>query len=337
MTDEFYIQKCLELAAKGYPQALPNPLVGCVIVYQDSIIGEGYHQEFGKAHAEVNAINSVKDKTKLEQSTLYVNLEPCAHYGKTPPCADLIIKSKFQKVVIGALDSFSEVNGKGIEKIKEAGIEVKVNILKEDCISLNRRFYTFHKDKRPYIILKWAKSSDGFIAPSNQETPFWMTSVESKNLVHQWRAIETGILIGKNTAIKDNPLLTSRIAGLKNPIRFVIDKTSSLPKSLNIFNDEATTYVLCQQKINENELEINFDDFIASLLNQLYELKIHSIIIEGGLITLQQFINTNYWDEARVFVSDIQLKEGISSPKFNYEPELIEQIGADKLSYFFNQ
>ena len=337
MTDEFYMQKCLELAAKGYPLALPNPMVGCVIVYQGAIIGEGYHQEFGKAHAEVNAINSVKDQSKLEQSTLYVNLEPCAHFGKTPPCADLIIKSKIKKVVIGALDSFSEVNGKGIEKIKEAGIEVIVNVLKEDCISLNRRFYTFHNDKRPYIILKWAKSSDGFIAPLNQETPFWMTCVESKNLVHQWRAIETGILVGRNTVIKDNPLLTSRIDGLKNPIRFVIDKTSSLPKSLNIFNDDASTYVLCQEKNNENELEINFDDFITSLLNQLYQLKIHSIIIEGGLKTLQQFINTNCWDEARVFESDIRLKEGISSPKFHFEPQLSEQIGVDKLSYFFNQ
>lgn len=330
------MQKCLELAAQAFPLALPNPMVGCVIVLDGNIIGQGYHKQFGKAHAEVNAINSVKDKSKLKQATLYVNLEPCAHFGKTPPCADLIIENKLKRVVIGALDSFSEVNGKGIDKIKQAGIEVKVNVLQDDCISLNRRFYTFHKDKRPYVILKWAQSSDGFIAPKNQETPFWMTCVESKSLVHQWRAAETGILIGKNTAIKDNPLLTSRVPGLRNPIRFVIDKSSSLPKTLNIFNDDATTYSLCQKKSNKFDLEVNFDNFIISLMEQLHMLEIHSIIIEGGKTTLQQFINSNCWDEARVFQSDILLKDGVMSPVFNHEPALTEMIGADTLSYFFN-
>lgn len=337
MTDEFYMQKCLELAAKGYPLALPNPMVGCVIVVNDNIIGEGYHKQFGQAHAEVNAINSVKDKFKLEQATLYVNLEPCAHFGKTPPCADLIIKSKLKRVVIGALDSFSLVNGKGIDKIKEAGIEVKVNVSKDDCISLNRRFYTFHKDKRPYVILKWAQSSDGFIAPKNQETPFWMTCEESKNLVHQWRSAETGILIGKNTAIKDNPLLTSHLDGAKNPTRFVIDKSSILSKDLNVFNDDATTFRICQKKLNKNDLQVDFDDFINSLMEQLHKLEIHSVIIEGGSLTLQQFINSNCWDEARVFQSDALLKDGVMSPGFIQKPVLTEMIGDDKLSYFLNQ
>lgn len=336
MTDEFYMRKCLELAAQGYPLALPNPMVGCVIVLDGNIIGQGYHKQFGQDHAEVNAINSVKDKSKLKQATLYVNLEPCAHFGKTPPCADLIVENKLKRVVIGALDSFSEVNGKGIDKIKQAGIEVKVNILQDDCKSLNRRFYTFHKDKRPYVILKWAQSSDGFIAPKDQESPFWMTCVESKNLVHQWRAAETGILIGKNTAIKDNPLLTSRVPESRNPIRFVIDKSSSLPKKLNVFNDEAISYTLCQKKSNKYDLEVNFDNFIISLMEQLHKLEIHSIIIEGGTTTLQQFINSNCWDEARVFQSDILLKDGVMSPVFNQEPALTEMIGIDTLSYFFN-
>lgn len=336
MTDEFYMQKCLELASQGYPLALPNPMVGCVIVLNGNIIGEGYHKQFGQAHAEVNAINSVKDKSKLKQATLYVNLEPCSHFGKTPPCADLIIENKLKRVVVGALDSFSKVNGKGIDKIKQAGIEVKVNVSQEDCKSLNRRFYTFHMNKRPYVILKWAQSSDGYIAPKNQEMPFWMTSVESKNLVHQWRAAETGILIGKNTAIKDDPLLTSRVPGLRNPVRFVIDKSSSLPETLNVFNNDAITYTICQEKSSEFDLKVNFDNFIISLMEQLHKLEIHSIIIEGGSTTLQQFINSNCWDEARVFQSDILLKDGIKSPIFDQEPSLTETIGVDNLFYFFN-
>jgi len=337
MSDEFYMQKCLELAAQGFPNALPNPMVGCIIVCNDKIIGQGFHMQYGKEHAEVNAINNVSDKSKLKNSTLYVNLEPCAHSGKTPPCSDLIIKSNLKKVVVGALDSFSKVNGKGIERIKNAGIDVKINVLEDDCKSLNRRFYTFHNKKRPYIILKWAQSKDGFIAPKNQTGSFWMTSNKSKELTHKWRSIETGILIGKNTAIKDNPFLTARLPGLKNPIRFVIDKNSDLSNSLNIFNDEATTYRLCHKKSNKNDLEIDFSNFMKSLMNKLYNLNIYSILIEGGSNSLQQFIDSNCWDEARVFESAVFLKDGVKSPIFNQKESLIEKIDTDNLSYFFNK
>jgi len=337
MSDEFYMQKCLELAAQGFPNALPNPMVGCIIVCNDKIIGQGFHMQYGKEHAEVNAINNVSDKSKLKNSTLYVNLEPCAHSGKTPPCSDLIIKSNLKKVVVGALDSFSKVNGKGIERIKNAIIDVKINVLEDDCKSLNRRFYTFHNKKRPYIILKWAQSKDGFIAPKNQTGSFWMTSNKSKELTHKWRSIETGILIGKNTAIKDNPFLTARLPGLKNPIRFVIDKNSDLSNSLNIFNDEATTYRLCHKKSNKNDLEIDFSNFMKSLMNKLYNLNIYSILIEGGSNSLQQFIDSNCWDEARVFESAVFLKDGVKSPIFNQKESLIEKIDTDNLSYFFNK
>ena len=337
MTDEFYMQKCLELASQGFPNALPNPMVGCVIVCQNEIIGQGYHMQYGQEHAEVNAINNVKDKSKLKESTLYVNLEPCAHTGKTPPCSDLIIQHNLKKIVVGALDSFSEVNGKGIEKIKKAGIEVKINVLEDDCKSLNRRFYTFHNEKRPYVILKWAQSKDGFIAPENQTSSFWMTSKDSKSLVHKWRSIESGILIGKNTALKDNPFLTSRQADSKNPIRFVIDKDSDLSNTLNVFNKDSKTYRLCKKKSSEFDLEIDFNNFINSLMNQLYRLKVHSVIIEGGTITIQQFINSNCWDEARVFESDKLLNKGILSPVFDNDASLVEKIDTDNLFYFFNQ
>ena len=336
MNDEYYMQICLELAAKGYPNALPNPMVGCVIVHQNKIIGQGYHQKFGKEHAEVNAIARVENKNFLKESTLYVNLEPCSHFGKTPPCSDLIIKSKLKKVVIGYIDTFDKVNGKGIEKMKKAGIEVVTNVLEQDCISLNKRFYTFHNKKRPYIILKWAESKDGFIAPKNQNGPFWMTNNLSKRLVHKWRSIESAILVGKNTIIKDNPLLTNRYYDGPNPIRLVIDKDASLSQDYNIFNDHALTYVICQKQTQYHHLNINFENFFDQLFSSLYHKNISSLIVEGGRKTLEQFINSNNWDEARVFKTDKVLKNGVSAPKFNQTPSLSENIGNDTLSYFLN-
>ena len=218
------MKKCLELAKKGMGYVSPNPMVGCVVVFNDQIIGEGYHQEYGTSHAEVNAIENVKDKSLLKKSTLYVNLEPCAHFGKTPPCTNLIIESEIPKVVIGCIDSYSEVSGKGIEKMQNTGIEVIEGILEKESRELNKRFFTFHEKKRPYVILKWAESKDGFMGPLNQNKPFWMTSSESKKLVHKWRAEEEAILVGRITAKKDNPSLTVREVAGSNPVRIIIEE-----------------------------------------------------------------------------------------------------------------
>ena len=260
--EEFFMQRCIELASKAMGCASPNPMVGSVIVYNNKIIGEGYHEKYGSHHAEVNAINSVKDKSLLSKSTLYVNLEPCAHFGKTPPCSDLIIQNKIPEVVIGCVDTFSEVSGKGIERMRSVGIDVKVGVLENESRELNKRFFTFHEKKRPYIILKWAESKDGFIAPKNQTKPFWMTSSESKKLAHKWRAEEDAILIGRITAEKDNPSLTVREVEGSNPIRIVIDKDLKLSADFNLFNNDAKTIIFNQLKSEENNsnnyIKINF-------------------------------------------------------------------------------
>ena len=245
------MKKCLELAKKGIGHVSPNPMVGCVVVFNDQIIGEGYHQEYGTAHAEVNTIASVKAKSLLSKSTLYVNLEPCTHFGKTPPCCNLIIEHKIPKVIIGCVDTFSAVSGKGIEKMENEGIEVVVGILEKKSRELNKRFFTFHEKKRPYIVLKWAESKDGFIAPKNQTAPFWMTSDESKELVHKWRAEEDAILIGRITAQKDNPYLTVREVNGNNPIRIVIDKELHLSSALNLFAGAAKTIIFNAVKTEE--------------------------------------------------------------------------------------
>ena len=251
------MQKCLELAQKGRANTAPNPMVGCVIVHDGKIIGEGFHEQFGQAHAEVNAVDSVQDKSLLRSSTLYVNLEPCAHFGKTPPCSNLIIEYNIPKVVIGCVDTFSEVSGKGIKKMKAQGIEVISGVLNKESRELNKRFFTFHEEKRPYIILKWADSADGFIAPENQTEAFWMTSAESKKIVHQWRAEEMGILVGTETAIKDNPSLSVREVTGKNPIRFVLDKNLRLSPNLSIFDEQASTFVLTEKSIEDNHAFLN--------------------------------------------------------------------------------
>ena len=334
--DEKYMKMCIDLASKGFPKAMPNPLVGCIIVYLDKIIGKGYHQIYGEHHAEVNAINSVEDKSLLKESTLYVTLEPCAHFGKTPPCANLIVQSKIPRVVIGSLDTFSEVNGKGIKSLREAGITVKTSVLEDECRALNKRFFNFHEKKRPYIILKWAKSSDGFIAPKNQTEPFWMTGNESKKLVHQWRSEETAILVGKNTVIKDNPLLTTREINDKNPIRILIDKNLSLATNYAIFNDEATTLVVNESKESQKYVKVDFNSFFPSLMKALYQRGIQSLIVEGGAITLNSFIASNYWDEARVFTSKKILGNGTQSPVIELDINKNKFIDNDKLDYYFN-
>ena len=331
-----YMQVCIDLALKGFPLAFPNPMVGCVIVHNDSIIGQGYHQQFGSHHAEVNAIASVENKELLEQSTLYVSLEPCAHFGKTPPCADLIVKSKIPRVVIGSLDTYSEVNGKGIQRLKEAGIEVLTKVLEKECRAINKRFFTFHEKKRPYVILKWAQTSDGYIAPLNQKEPLWISSPESKILVHQWRSQEQAILVGRKTVELDNPLLTTREVKGKNPIRIVLDRKLSLNKDLLIFNDDAPTLVVNDKLSSDNHLKIDFNNLAPSLLKELHSRNIQSIIIEGGALTLNTFIDAKVWDEARVFTSKKTLEKGVQSPLIQSVINHSEIVGDDKLTYFIN-
>ena len=330
------MQVCIDLALKGFPLAFPNPMVGCVIVHNDSIIGQGYHQQFGSHHAEVNAIASVENKELLEQSTLYVSLEPCAHFGKTPPCADLIVKSKIPRVVIGSLDTFSEVNGKGIQRLKETGIEVLTKVLEKECRAINKRFFTFHEKKRPYVILKWAQTSDGYIAPLNQQEPLWISSPESKILVHQWRSQEQAILVGRKTVELDNPLLTTREVKGKNPIRIVLDRKLSLNKDLLIFNDDAPTLVVNNKLSSDNHLKIDFNNLAPSLLKELHSRNIQSIIIEGGAQTLNTFIDAKVWDEARVFTSKKTLEKGVQSPLIQSVINHSEIVGDDKLTYYIN-
>jgi diaminohydroxyphosphoribosylaminopyrimidine deaminase/5-amino-6-(5-phosphoribosylamino)uracil reductase len=339
-TEEFYINKCIEIARLAKGKTSPNPMVGSVIVCNGEIIGEGYHENYGKAHAEVNSITSVKDKSLLQKSTLYVNLEPCAHFGKTPPCSNLIIEHKIPKVVIGCMDTFSEVSGKGIAKMEKAGIEVIVGVLEKESRELNKRFFTFHEQKRPYIILKWAISKDGYIAPQNQIESFWMTSSESKKLVHKWREEEDAILVGRVTAEKDNPSLTVREVEGNNPIRIVIDKDLKLSTDLNLFNSEAETLIFNSVKTEKiytnNFIKIDFNNLIKNILKELYKQNIQSVIIEGGNKTLQSFIDTNMWDEARIFTTNKELTDGVKDPNIKGEIITETEIGGDKLKIIRN-
>ena len=338
-THEHFIDKCIRLARKGALDVSPNPMVGCVIVNDGEIIGEGYHKEYGKNHAEVNAINSVNDKSLLKNSILYVNLEPCCHHGKTPPCTDLIIKYNIPKVVIGCIDTFSKVSGQGIKKLKDNSVEVIYGVLEKDCIELNKRFFCYHIKKRPYIILKWAKSKDNFIAPINQEKPFWMTCEKSKKLVHSWRAEEDAILVGRKTVVADNPSLTVRMSAGKNPLRIVIDKELKLNEKSNVFDDQAETIVFNNIKSTivdkTTYLKADFNNLNQDILNQLYNRDILSVIIEGGAITINSFIEKNLYDEIRVFTTDKILKKGVNSPELP-DINLIETsiINNDKLEVY---
>ena len=338
-THEYFIEKCISLARKGILNVSPNPMVGCIIVYDGEIVGEGYHKEYGKNHAEVNAINSVKDKSVLKNSILYVNLEPCCHHGKTPPCTDIIIKYNIPKVVIGCIDTFTKVSGQGIKKLKNNSVEVIYGVLEKDCIELNKRFFCYHIKKRPYIILKWAKSKDNFIAPINQEKSFWMTSDESKKLVHSWRAEEDAILVGRKTVVADNPSLTVRECEGKNPIRIVIDKELSLNEKSNVFDDQSETIVFNNIKTNiidkRTYLKADFNNLNQDILKQLYNRDILSLIIEGGAFTINSFIENGLYDEIRVFTTNKVLENGIKSPNI---PEIKNSkkitINNDKLEIY---
>ena len=345
-TQEAYMKRCLQLAAKGMGSVAPNPMVGCVIVYQDKIIGEGYHQKYGEAHAEVNAINAVEDKELLKNVTLYVNLEPCSHYGKTPPCADLIIEHKIPYVIIGSIDTNSLVSGKGIEKLAKAGIDVKIGVLEKECKELNKRFFTFYDKKRPYIILKWAQTKNGFIDNKRTEDNIGMalqiTNRESKILVHKWRSEEQAIMVGTNTALLDNPQLTVREVNGKNPLRITIDKWLRIPKSYHLFDKSTPTLVFTAVDMpSENNLEyvkIDFDkDVIMQISNELYKRNIQSLIVEGGELLLKSFIESNCWDEARVFISDITIGRGVNAPILNGNPVSKENIKDDKLWIYYKE
>ena len=316
---EKYINRCIELAKNGLGTTYPNPMVGSVIVYDDKIIGEGWHKKAGEPHAEVNAINSVKDKSLLNKATIYVSLEPCSHFGKTPPCCDLIIKNKIPNVVIGTVDPNEKVAGNGIKKLIEAGTHVTIGILEAECNELNKRFFTFHEKKRPYIILKWAESKDGFIAPLEklEKKPVWITNQYSRQLVHKWRSEEQAIFVGTQTVIDDNPKLDVRDWTGNNPIRVVLDQNNRISNDSQIFDGQTKTIVFSKFKPTVEKENIIFEviDFEQNIATQivqkLYQHQIQSVIIEGGRQTLQTFIDENLWDEARIFIGDIKIKEGI--------------------------
>ena len=344
---EKYMRRCLELAELGKGYVSPNPMVGAVIVLGDKIIGEGYHHKYGDAHAEVNAINQVLNKFNdaaalLSKATIYVSLEPCAHYGKTPPCADLIIKHNLPNVIVGCRDPFGQVNGKGIEKLQKAGINVLTGVLDEDCKWLNRRFFTRVQKQRPYIILKWAQTADGFFAPADG-SQYWITGEQSRKLVHQWRGEEDAILVGKNTAAIDNPQLNVRYGNGKAPKRVVIDRNLELSPGLHIFDQSVETLVFNALKTefdgkNKYIALEDFDRYVPQyIMFQLYLQDIQSVIIEGGAHTLNTFIQTGLWDEARIFIGNESLKKGIKAPQIYGSAKSEHLFGADKLKIIINE
>ncbi len=332
--------RCLELAALGAGNVVPNPLVGAVLVYNDMIIGEGYHKKFGEAHAEVNCINSVKEQDRkfIKKSALYVSLEPCSHFGKTPPCTDLIIKSKIPKVFIGCKDVFEEVDGKGIQKLQNAGIEAITGVLEKECFELNKRFFTFHKLQRPYIILKWAESENGKIGSFAKRV--LISNEYTNRLVHKWRSEEAAILVGTNTASHDDPSLTTRLWQGNNPVRLVIDRNLRLPSHLKIFNKETRTIIFNSQKHEEDGnlifYKIEEGSLLPQLLNALYQLQIQSVLVEGGAKLLQSCIDEGLWNEVRIIRNEqLVISNGINSPKLKNASLLKqEKYFSDSISYF---
>ena len=340
--EEKIMSQCITLAKKGYGKTSPNPMVGCIIVFENKIIGKGFHEKYGEAHAEVNAINSVRDKKILSKSSLYVNLEPCFHFGKTPPCVNLIIQHKIKKVIIGTKDPNKNVYGKSISKLKEK-CEVKVGVLEKECKNLNKKFFINQIYNRPYIILKWSQTKDGFINNINFKKGIQKISgKESQKYNHKLRSEVDGIMIGKNTALYDNPRLTVRNFQGKNPTRILIDNNNIIPKSHNIFNKESKTIVLTkkvEENINPNIKYIKIDDNenLFEITKKLKNNNINSLIVEGGEKLLTSFINENLWDEVKIFQSTKINKEGIKAPYFNFSINSeIKNIGEDILINIIN-
>src|ERR1035437_4711778 len=360
---KLYMQRCLQLAKLAAGNVAPNPMVGAVLVYNEKIVGEGYHKKFGEAHAEVNCINNVKDEDRnfIKKSTLYVSLEPCSHFGKTPPCTDLIIKNKIPKVVIGCKDVYTEVDGKGIKKLQDAGIEVITGVLEKECVELNKRFFTFHQQQRPYIILKWAESAN--VKISSPPTPLhkwreellpqpspqvgselyartFISNEFTNRLVHKWRSEEAAILIGTNTALQDDPSLTTRLWHGNNPVRLVIDINLRLPSNLKLFNKETKTIIFNKQKHEEDGnlifYKIKEEGLLTQMMKAIYELQIQSVLVEGGAILLQSFIDAGLWDEARIIRNEeLIIINGINSPELkNALLQKQENYFSDTISYF---
>ena len=330
MLHHIYMRRCLELAAKASGYTAPNPMVGAVIVCDGRIIGEGFHRKYGEPHAEVNAIGSVREKSFLDRSVLYVNLEPCSHHGKNPPCADLIIASRIPHVVVGSADPNPLVAGQGIAKLRDAGIEVTEHVLEEECDRLNIRFMTFHRKKRPYIVLKWAQTSDGFIDVVRDQNvvgrPTWITGWYEQTLVHKWRTEEQAIMVGTNTATADNPFLNIRRWHGRQPLRMTLDRQLRLPPSLNLFDGSMPTLVFTEKQppdkgihpldtANVSYSTVPFDENLPQhILDELYNRKIISLLIEGGAQLLQTFIDAGLWDEARIFTGKTKFGDGVKAP-----------------------
>lgn len=348
-TDERYMARCIELAKNGQFNAAPNPMVGAVIVHEGRIIGEGYHRQCGGPHAEVNAVRSVKDERLLREATMYVSLEPCAHYGKTPPCADMIVEKGIPRVVIGCRDSFDQVDGRGIQKLREAGVEVTVGVLEKECLELNRAFFTYHGKKRPYITLKWAQSSDGYIdkvrgdyANNNENRQercgeaVRFSTDETAVRVHRLRALNDAILVGRRTAELDNPSLTTRSWPGKNPLRLVVDRNGVLDMNLKLFDGTTKTAVFTEvfreSIISENVAQVMLDfsrDVLKQIIEYLYAQKVQRLLVEGGTVLLQNFINSGLWDEAFVEEATFSLGDGVKAPIIKNETrkEKIESFG----------
>lgn len=338
MSDQQFMNRALELAKLGLGSVSPNPMVGCVIVHQGQIIGEGYHQKYGEPHAEVNAINCVSNTELIAESTVFVTLEPCAHFGKTPPCADLLISHQVNKVVICNIDPNPQVTGKGVARLRQAGIEVEVGLLEDKGEELNKRFFTAFRKHRPYIILKWAQTADCFISRKNFDSK-WISSPHSRQLVHKWRSEEDAIMVGTNTARYDDPSLTTRDWFGSNPIRIVVDRSLKLSKDLQLFDGSVKTTCFTEKTAvdRQNLKFIQLPEVSpTNILRQLYLVGIHSLIIEGGSSLINSFIEENLWDEARVFTSKHSFGEGIDAPQIKSEPISIESVFDDQLVYYKN-
>lgn len=343
--DEIFMRRCIELAKCGFGTASPNPMVGAVIVCDGKIIGEGWHRKCGEAHAEVNAVNSVADKSLLKKSTIYVSLEPCAHVGRTPACADMLIREGIPNIVVGSIDPFEKVAGKGIEKLRNAGRNVKIGVLCDECDWLNRRFFTFHTKRRPYVILKWAQTAAGFIdniRNDSQTPPLKITDQHFSTLVHKWRTEEDAILVGTRTALLDNPQLTARLWSGRNPVRVCIDREMKVPDSSRIFDCQAKTIIINGNKEGTNDnlifCKADFNEnIVPQILDILYRNEIQSVIVEGGAQTLNSFISLGLWDEARVFTNNrLNIGNGVNAPEFRFECAKNEANDGISLRYFYN-
>jgi diaminohydroxyphosphoribosylaminopyrimidine deaminase/5-amino-6-(5-phosphoribosylamino)uracil reductase len=336
---ELLMQRTHDLAMNGAGYVSPNPLVGCVIVNDDEIIGEGWHRSYGGPHAEVNAVESVKDQGQLAGSTVFVNLEPCSHQGKTPPCADMLIRHKVGRVIISNVDPNPLVHGQGITRLKAAGIEVITGVLEREGRLLNRRFFTAIEKQRPYVILKWAQTGNGLVAGGTND-PRWISNSLSRRLVHKWRSEEDAVLVGYRTALADNPQLNVRDWSGRNPIRIVIDRDLTLPSSLHLFDDSLRTIVINGKKNEDNGktkyLRAGGIDFLRDFLQALHAMNIHSILVEGGSATLKMFLEAGLWDEARVFESKHQFQSGLAAPQVHLQPSETSEIGDDLLMTYQN-